>query len=155
MILIQNVKSHTAKKDGKTFKTFAVLGLFEGRPVEIKGWRFFDESQTVKPPSMKAGAYWTPTFVSPDDLVEAVKKAFLAQQLGDTLEGYETSQKAWEAFVAVIAEGEERVEEVYSALREQKGLTPAQQIVRMLLEVYVNPVTFAEVGVEGLFSVAG
>lgn len=155
MILIQNIKEHVGKKDGKAFKTFAVLGVFEGVPVEVKGWRYFDESGQVKPPSMKAGAYWTTTFVSPDELIEAVRRAFLAQQLGEGLEGYETSQKAWEGFLAVVEGGEERIDEVYTALKESSGLTPAQQVVRMLLEVLVNPENFDRLSAEELFSVGG
>lgn len=138
MILIQNIKEHPGK-DGKPFDTFTILGTFEGQPVEVKGWRYFHESKDVKPPSMRVGPTWQPTFRAPDKLHEAIKKAYEASVLGNALEDYETVSDAWESFRTLVREGRE--EEALAAFTSMKSLTLGQQIVLLLLEVRVNPLT--------------
>lgn len=153
MLLIQNVKTHPGK-DGKSFDTFTVGGTFEGWPVQSTGWRYFHESRDIKPPSSRGGGgFWTPTFKGPDALTAAIKHAYQASVLGEALEDYTAVSDAWESFRTLVQEEQE--EEALAAFLDLKTLTLEQQIVRLLLEVAVNPLMFDQKDAVALFGGVG
>lgn len=73
--LVKDLKRH---KGAKTYWTFRLLLELDGTPLESTGWKYFEETQVIRPPAAKIGKHWIPTICGVDGA--AIKRIVAALQ---------------------------------------------------------------------------